>query len=111
MDGGRRTVYLWVGEYGGWAGLDLVPKLVDALQLAGKKVVGASAGRGHTAAWTEEGELFTGGRMWGAGLRRGRLVEAGKRVVGASAGSDHLAPVERDNVVGWATGGSRTSLC
>ena len=35
------------------------PKLVEAL--AGKKVIGASAGLNHTAAWTEEGELYTFG--------------------------------------------------
>ena len=36
---------------------ELVPRLVTAL--AGKKVVGASAGGNHTAVWTEEGQLFT----------------------------------------------------
>jgi alpha-tubulin suppressor-like RCC1 family protein len=40
---------------------EVVPRLVAAF--AGKKVVaiGASAGLGHTAVWTEEGELFTFG--------------------------------------------------
>jgi alpha-tubulin suppressor-like RCC1 family protein len=62
-----------------------VPRLVGTL--AGKKVVGASAGRGrpdHTAAWTEEGELFTFGYGGGGRLGHGgdedelvpRLVEA-----------------------------------
>jgi len=36
-----------------------VPRLVQAL--AGKKVVGATAGYSHTSVWTDEGELFTFG--------------------------------------------------
>jgi len=34
-----------------------VPIVVEAL--ARKKVIGASAGANHTAAWTDTGELFT----------------------------------------------------
>ena len=37
-----------------------MPRLVEAL--AGKKVVGASAGEHHTAVWTDAGELFTFGK-------------------------------------------------
>ena len=36
-----------------------VPRLVESL--TGKKVIGAAAGANHTAAWTDEGELFTFG--------------------------------------------------
>jgi len=59
-----------------------VPRLVEALVV--KKVVGATAGASHTAAWTEEGELFTFGYGGGGRLGHGgdedelvpRLVEA-----------------------------------
>jgi len=76
-----------------------VPRLVEAL--AAKKVVGASAGILHTAAWTDEGELFTFGNGYYGELGHGgeesesvpRLVEAlaAKKVVGASAGGLHTA--------------------
>jgi len=69
--------------------------------LAGKKVVGVAAGSGHTAAWTEEGELFTVGYGQHGELGYGgtqeervpRLVDAlgGKKVVGAAAGDDYTA--------------------
>ena len=76
-----------------------VPKLVEVL--AGKDVIGATAGDHHTAVWTEAGELFT----FGCGVygRLGHaeevnepvpiLVEAlvGKDVVGATAGDTHTA--------------------
>ena len=39
--------------------MELVPRLVEAL--AGKKVIGASAGYDHTVVWTEEKEPFTFG--------------------------------------------------
>jgi len=39
---------------------EMSPRLVEAL--VGKTVVGVTAGDGHTAAWTEEIELFTFGR-------------------------------------------------
>jgi len=78
---------------------ELVPRLVEAL--AGKKVIGASAGCTHTAVWTEEGEIFTFGRGSHGKLGHGgqenelvpRLVEvlAGKKVIGASAKSQHTA--------------------
>jgi len=71
-----------------------VPRLVEAL--AGKKVIGASAGYSHTVVWTDEGELFTFGDGKYGELGHGgqqnevvpRLVEAlaGKKVVGAAAG-------------------------
>jgi len=58
----------------GGKGDERVPRLVEAL--VGKKVVGASAGDEHTAAWTDEG---AGGalhiwawRRWGARPRWGR---------------------------------------
>ena len=38
---------------------ELVPRLVEAL--AGKTVVGASAGAYHTSPWTDAGEVFTFG--------------------------------------------------
>jgi len=73
------------------------PRLVEAL--VGKKVIGLSVGFGHTAVWTEEGELVTFGEgSWGKLGHGGtgdegvpRLVEAlvGKKVVGASADCDH----------------------
>jgi alpha-tubulin suppressor-like RCC1 family protein len=80
-----------------------VPRLVEAF--SGKKVVGASAGSNHTAAWIEAGELFTELFTFGEGffgqLGHGgdeyedvpRLVEAlaGKKVVGAAAGLEHTA--------------------
>ena len=76
-----------------------MPKLVQAL--AGKKVVGATSGECHTAAWTDEGELFTFGDGRHGKLGHGgtqnepvpRLVEslAGNKVIGAAAGVDHTA--------------------
>jgi len=78
---------------------EYVPTLVEAL--AGKKVVGASAGRDHTVTLTEAGELFTFGAGADGRLGHGgeqneavpRLVEAlaGKKVVGAAAGTIHTA--------------------
>ena len=78
---------------------EAVPRLVEAL--TGKKVVGTSAGETHTAAWTEEGELFTFGngnfgRLGHGGAQNElvpRRVEAltGKKVVGTSAGGNHTA--------------------
>ena len=51
------------GNYGrlghGGTQNELVPRLVETL--AGKKAIGVSAGVNHTAAWTDEGELFTFG--------------------------------------------------
>jgi len=73
----------------------LVPRLVAAL--AGKKVLGAAAGERHTdrcehtAAWTEEGELFTlslgmeiMAHSWEAG-HGGQQKEAVPRLVEALA--------------------------
>jgi len=91
------------GVYGklghGWEDHEPVPKLVQAL--AGKKVVGATSGECHTAAWTDEGELFTIGAGSHGNLGHGgtqnelvpKLVEAlaGKKVVGASARGYHTA--------------------
>ena len=59
-----------------------VPRLVGAL--AGKKVIGASAGTYHTVVWTEEREIFTFGHGGSGQLGHGgeqnefvpRLVEA-----------------------------------
>ena len=59
-----------------------VPRLVEAL--AGKKVVGASAGHTHTVVWTDAGDIFTFGLGKFGGLGHGgkqlelvpRLVEA-----------------------------------
>jgi hypothetical protein len=51
-----------LGHEGAEHAQELSPRLVEAL--AGKKVVGVSAGNNHTAAWTEAGELFT----FGSGL-------------------------------------------
>jgi len=74
-----------------------VPRLVETL--AGKKVIGAVAGTGHTAVWTEAGELFTFGGGDDGELGHGeaqtenvpKLVEAlaGEKVVGAAAGHLH----------------------
>jgi len=74
-----------------------VPKLVEAL--AGNTVIGVTAG-GHTAVWTDAGELFTFGG--GGALGHGedeycasvpKLVEAlaGKKVVGASTSMYYTA--------------------
>ena len=65
--------------------------------LAGKKGVGAAAGKRHTAVWTEAGELFTFGYGGKGQLGHGvegenelvpRQVEAlaGKKVIGVAAG-------------------------
>jgi hypothetical protein len=84
---------LGVETLGSWATEckedELGPRLVEAL--AGKKVVGVSAGDCHTAAWTAEGELFTFGYGRFGRLGHGgeetelvpRLVEvlAGKKVI------------------------------
>ena len=91
------------GEYGqlghGGEENELLPRLVEAL--VGKKVVGVSPGDNHTAAWTEEGELFTFGEGEYGKLGHGgeenecmpRLVEAlvGRKVVGVSTGHVHTA--------------------
>jgi alpha-tubulin suppressor-like RCC1 family protein len=89
----------------GGDGVELVPRVVEAL--AGKKVVGVSAGTAHTVAWTEGGEVYTFG--WGGEGRLGhggeehefvpRVVEAlaGEKVVGASVGDHHT--------VAWTEGG------
>ena len=73
---------------------ELVPRMIEAL--VRKTVSGVSAGTGHTAVWTEAGELFTFGRGYRGRLALGhggqenefvpRLVEAlaGKRVIGAA---------------------------
>jgi len=91
---------------GGWWQLghggqenESVPRLVEAL--AGKKVIGVSAGTRHTTAWTDAGELFTFGSGENGQLGHGgqenesvpRLVEAlvGKKVIGAAAGHSHTA--------------------
>jgi len=77
-----------------------VPRLVEAL--VGKKAIGASTGYAqHTAAWTEEGELFTFGKGEHGQLGHGgtqnelvpRLVQAllRKKVVGTAAGGRHIA--------------------
>jgi RCC1 and BTB domain-containing protein len=89
----------------GGPGDELVPRVVEAL--AGKKVVGASAGSGHTVAWTESGEVYTFGFGTFGNLGHGghgnervpRVVEAlaGKKVVGAAAGGSHT--------VAWTEGG------
>jgi alpha-tubulin suppressor-like RCC1 family protein len=87
-------------------GDELVPRVVEAL--SGKKVVGASAGGGHTVVWTEGGELHTFGVGYRGQLGHGgwtteesedeqanqltpRVVEAlaGKRVIGAATGPLH----------------------
>ena len=83
----------------------LAPRAVEAL--AGKKVVGASAGDRHTVVWTEGGEVYTFGYGVFGQLGHGgqqtelapRAVEAlaGKKVVGASAGDRHT--------VVWTEGG------
>jgi len=70
--------------------------------LAGKKVIGASAGSHHTAVWTGAGELFTFGagnygRLGHGGEHQHELVPrlvktlVGKKVVAASAGIEHTA--------------------
>jgi len=95
---------------------ELVPRLVKAL--AGKKVIGVSAGGLHTAAWTEEGELFTFGHGDYGKLGHGghqnelvpRLVGAltGKKVVGAAAGDSHAAVWTEEGELftfGWGLNG------
>jgi E3 ubiquitin-protein ligase HERC2 len=88
-----------------------VPRLLAAL--AGKKVIGASAGHSHTAAWTEEGELFTFGYgaygQLGHGGQQTELVPrlvaalAGNKVIGASASSSHTPG--RSRTVVWTEAG------
>ena len=99
-----RSLYLGFGASGGLGHggkeHEFVPRLVEAL--AGKKMVGASAGNACKAAWTTAGEFFTlYEKKWEAGPRSIdlqnepvlRLVEAlaGKKVAGASAGSGYMA--------------------
>jgi len=94
-----------------------VPRLVDAL--AGKKVVGATACKMHTAVWMETGELFTFGAGQFGQLGHGdkadeyapRLVEAlaGHEVIGASASAEHTVAWTEEG--GFAFGaGSRGEL-
>jgi len=76
-----------------------VPKLVEVL--AGKDVIGATAGDHHIAVWTEAGELFTFGCGRRGVLGHGgqedelvpKLVKAleGKDVIGATGGDTHTA--------------------
>jgi len=77
-----------------------VPKLVEAM--AGKKVIGASAGSQHTVFWTEPGELLTFGDGYEGQLGHEvstefehvpRLIDAlaGKKVIGAAAARSHTA--------------------
>ena len=110
---------------------ELAPRLVEAL--AGKKVIGASAGQHHTAAWTDEGELFTfaygvNGKLGHAGWQSAqelspRLVEAlaEKNVVGAAVsyiyehtvawtGLGSASPLAMETLGSWATEGHRMSL-
>jgi len=110
---GKRHTAVWTdtgelftfghGQYGrlghGGTQVELVPRMIEAL--AGKKVVGAAAGREHTVVWTDAGELFTFGCGQNWQLGHGgqqkellpRLVEAlaGKKVTGALAGQKHTA--------------------
>ena len=138
--GGRHTI-VWtdVGEvytfglgFGGRLGHHGVamamgrhpPRVVAAM--TGKKVVGAAAGWGHTAVWTEGGEVYTcgygnHGQLGHKVLRRqtqtspwiqpdehvprrvGALV--GKRVVGVVAGGDNtLVWTDRDEVYTFGRG-------
>jgi len=105
----------------GGSGWKLVPTLVELLAgeqmvdgkwesdagiiydaLGVKRVIGASAGKHHTAVWTDAGELFTFGNANNGKLGHGetwrndldlvpRLVEAlaGQEVIGAAAGDRH----------------------
>jgi len=59
-----------------------VPRLVEAL--AGKKVVGAAAGGGHTALWTEDGKVFTFGDFFARTVSK-RLAMQGAEVHPAPA--------------------------
>ena len=77
-----------------------LPRLVEAL--VGKKVLGATLGRAHTAVWPDEGELCTCGsnslgqlghpRVLASACTRKR-VEAlvGKRAMGVAARDSHTA--------------------
>ena len=97
-----------------------LPRLVEAL--GGKKVIGAAAGTGHTAVWTEAGELFTFGHGGDGTLGHGgiqnelvpTLVEAmaGENVIGAAVGEGHtvvwtdegeLSPLGMEPAGSWAT--------
>ena len=78
---------------------EVTPRLIKVL--VGKKVIGAATSDTHTAAWMEEGELFTFGSGLYGRLGHGgsenedvpRLVEGlvGKKVIGAAAGLRHTA--------------------
>jgi hypothetical protein len=74
---------------------EMSPRLVEAL--VGKTVVGVTAGDGHTAAWTEEIELFTlwAWRLWAAWPRRGAgraCAEAGRSTTGEEGGGCSTRP-------------------
>jgi len=98
--------------------------------MAGTKVIGAAAGKLHTAVWTEKGELLTFGKGYSGQMgHRGtqdehvpRLVEAlaGKKVIGAAAGDQHkwCGPMRRSSspsgmeaLGSWVTEGIRVSVC
>ena len=86
---------------------ELVPRAVEGL--AGKKVVGTSAGNEHTVVWTEDGMIFTFGNGADGRLGHGgeeiemvpRAVEglAGMKVVGATAGGRHTVVWTEDGRV------------
>jgi len=101
---------------------EIVPRVVEAL--AGKAVIGVSAGHDHTAAWTVRGELYT----WGFGLALGhdqggvlnertpRQVKAlaAKKVVGAAAGYNCTGAWTQDGELftfGNGTGGELGHGC
>jgi len=86
-----------------WLGhgrIEKVPVPTRVAGLVGRNIVGVSAGRTCTIAWTEEGEVYSFGRGKNGNLGHGhtkdeslpRLIEGQllhKKVVGASAGTSH----------------------
>ena len=91
------------------------PKNIEAF--AGRRVVAASAGRGHSLAITADGAVWSWGLGYGGKLGHGdrrhqllpKTVEAlaGQRVVAMAAGGSHSLAITADGAVwSWGFGGN-----
>uniref|UniRef100_A0A0G4F642 HYR domain-containing protein n=1 Tax=Chromera velia CCMP2878 TaxID=1169474 RepID=A0A0G4F642_9ALVE len=93
---GRGSGWVW-GDWSDWR-----PLPVEGLE--GERVVGVACGGSHSAAWTEEGNLF----MWGRG-EHGQLG-LGDRETRRNASLVSAAVLEGEAVTQVALGGSHTLI-